>query len=86
MTLPSAKEIAKLATACRKAGISTFKGGGIEFTLTDTMPPSKQSKKQLQASPSSSNDTIETDEPGYEALLHWSVTPRDDEEEDRTEQ
>lgn len=80
MTLPSAKEISKLAKACRAAGISTFKGGGIEFTLTDAPPPAKTSKKPLLEAPSASNDKIESDEPGYEQLLHWSVVPMPGEE------
>lgn len=35
MSLPSLspKELQKLAAACRKAGITSFKGYGIEFTL-----------------------------------------------------
>lgn len=35
MDMPSAKELMKLAKACRKSGIKSFKGGGIEFTLDD---------------------------------------------------
>lgn len=76
MTLPSAKEIAKLAAACRKAGISTFKGGGIEFTLTDYLPEPKSKKAAPEAPP----EAIDSDEPGYEQLLHWSVQTLDNEE------
>lgn len=43
MALPTPKELLQLAKACRKAGIVTFKGEGVEFTLADK--PSKSIKK-----------------------------------------
>lgn len=70
MDLPSAKELKKLADACRKAGIRQFKGGGIEFTLTDDIPvsPYKQAKRAQEP-----QGEIETDELSPEALLMWSA-------------
>lgn len=76
MNLPSAKELAKLAKACRAAGITSFKGGGIEFTLSDSVPPPKAKKQDL---PQTAPTQIESDELGYDALLHWSVIPTDGE-------
>lgn len=73
MTLPSAKEIAALAKACRKAGITEFKGAGIEFKLSDAPPLAKASRKSKQTPPIAANDPVESDEPGYAQLLHWSV-------------
>lgn len=72
MTLPSAKEIAALAKACRKAGITQFKGAGIEFTLGEAVPP-KSTKKILHEAPSASNTIIEDDSPSHEDLLFWSI-------------
>lgn len=34
----SPKEIKKLADACRKAGIKSFKNAEVEFTLADELP------------------------------------------------
>lgn len=34
----SPKEIKKLADACRRAGIKSFKNSEVEFTLSDTLP------------------------------------------------
>lgn len=78
MQLPNAKELAKLANACRKAGIKSFKGAGIEFTLTDEAPV-KNTKKTAAAVAQDTQGSIESDEPGYEQLLHWSIAPMDEE-------
>lgn len=77
MDLPNAKELAKLAAACRKAGISTFKGGGIEFTLSDHTPEPKSTKR---SSPTTDSQEPTTDDLPYEALLNWSVHGIDEEE------
>lgn len=49
MSLPSAKELKKLAAACRKAGIKHFKTGEIEFTLTDVEPTSYPKMKAARS-------------------------------------
>lgn len=58
MALPSPKELKKLADACRKAGIVTFKADGIEFTLADKPQPKvvKKALKQTNNSPVISQD------------------------------
>ncbi len=71
------KQLAKLAKECRKAGIKSFKGFGMEFTLTDEAPKSvyKQSKMAQDQSKSFYTDAeakIETDAISDEALLFWS--------------
>ena len=45
------KSLKKLADACRKAGITTFKGFGMEFTLAPQTQPKvvKRASKQTQA-------------------------------------
>lgn len=71
MDLPTPKQIAALAKACRKAGISTFKGAGIEFTLEPAIPrPStvKRSKAVVDVS----EDKVETEEMDPDSMLFWS--------------
>jgi hypothetical protein len=80
--LPNAKELAALAKACRKAGISTFKGGGIEFTLTDAIPSAKSPKKAAKEAAATSNE-IENDDLPYESMLHWSVHGIEKDEKDQ---
>lgn len=70
--LPSAKELKKLADACRKAGIKSFKGYGIEFTLSDAVPAPRAYRKAAPKKPVQASDKIETDEPSEEELLFWS--------------
>lgn len=51
MALPTPKQLLSLAKACRKAGIVQFKGEGIEFTLTDSVPvKTKKSNKDTKLS------------------------------------
>lgn len=64
------KELVKLAAACRRAGIKTFKSGDIEFTLTDETPVSNYKKKALEFS---TDENPTTDELSDDALLNWSV-------------
>jgi hypothetical protein len=71
MSLPNAKELAKLAAACRKAGIQSFKGGGIEFTLTDAPPLTTRAAKRASEDMDSGNPQVE--ELTDEQLLGWSV-------------
>lgn len=51
------KELKKLADACRKAGIKSYKSGDVEFTLTDEPPPVSAYKKRkaFKTSPEASN-------------------------------
>ncbi len=66
------KTLKKLAAACRKAGIKSFKSPDFEFTLTDAEPePAKKAKGSTPAA--SPNTPIVTDEPTAEELLFWSV-------------
>lgn len=69
----SAKELKKLADACRKAGIKHYKQGDLEFTLTDDAPVSNYKKKQDKPFVDTSSHQIETDSLSEEELLFWSV-------------
>lgn len=73
MSLPSAKEIAALAKACRKAGVVSFKGGGIELTLGEVPSPAAKASKRNLETPIASSDQIDSDEPSYDDLLFYSV-------------
>lgn len=75
MDLPDPKVLIKLAAACRKAGITTFKGAGIEFTLEPKGPLQTRSKKQSTGKPEALEEQgeIETNEPTQEELLFWSA-------------
>lgn len=73
MDLPSAKEIKRLADACRKAGIRSFKGGGIEFELKDDAPQSDYKKAKAAKRPFEDDTQPETEELSPDALLFWSV-------------
>lgn len=79
MSLPDVKALKRLADACRKAGIKTFKGEGIEFTLTDYVLESnyKKTKRKTQ----SSQDTILNDTLPEESLLFWSTDTTDHSQE-----
>lgn len=74
-SLPNPKELIKLAKACRKAGISHFKGFGFEFTLTNELPSTKLTKAAISnpnASNSEPDQVITPDTPTEEELLFWS--------------
>lgn len=74
MDLPSAKDLKKLAKACRAAGITSFKGNGIEFTLSDYIPTTKNTPSTTKTPPKDlGENAIETDELVGDALLFWSV-------------
>ena len=67
----NAKELKKLAATCRKAGISHFKSSEFEFTLTDSLPSPRSTKKQdkfVETAPEFSTDSLTED-----ALLFWSA-------------
>lgn len=79
MDLPSPKELKKLADACRKAGICSFKGAGIEFTLTEEAPASR-SRKRRGAAPKApampqfeDNSPFTSDALSDEDALFWSI-------------
>jgi len=74
MQLPSPKELKKLAAACRAAGITSFKGGGIEFTLSDEAPTPSAYKRAKAAQVFVEQGEVENEgEPTPEELLLWSV-------------
>lgn len=77
MPLPDLKYLAKLAETCRKAGIKSFKGEGIEFTLDDSAPTPRTRRKKgepLAAKPSESvQGPIESDAPTADELQFWSA-------------
>lgn len=79
------KQLKELAEACRKAGIQTFKGFGIEFTLDPNAPGPKprgraaqKNAQSVQSSNVPSNDTWDslTDDQKlfYSALPHVADT------------
>lgn len=65
------KLLKKLADACRKAGISSFKGHGIEFTLGDAPQP-KVAKSTPKTNHDDGKDPV-SDDPSPEELLFWSA-------------
>lgn len=68
------KFLKKLVDTCRKTGIKTFKGYGIEFTLSEATPVStyKKNKKSQTNSDTSSNNIL-TEGLSEEELLFWST-------------
>ena len=70
MSVPTAKELKKLAKACREAGIHYFKGEGFEFTLTG-IAPEKVTAKSKNTTPAEQGE-IESDILSQEDLLFWS--------------
>ncbi len=77
MDFPNAKDLKKLADACRKAGIKHFKSGNVEFTLSDEVPVSNYKKKASSYMPTKELDVIDknyqSDELTEEQLLFWST-------------
>jgi len=74
MALPTAREIQKLAKACRKAGIRTFKAEGIEFTLTDEQPTTKRASQKASKQPIMAQDEeFKSDTITDEQMLFWSA-------------
>jgi hypothetical protein len=74
----SPKEIKKLADACRRAGIKSFKNAEVEFTLSDVLPTthtrSKRGNKSTIAQDLEQPDAIinNEDDLSEEELLFWS--------------
>lgn len=75
----TAKELAKLAKACRAAGIKTYKDKDIEFTLTDEVPVKQSKAKQAKIDFSSTASEIEAvdtwESLSDEEKLFYSVNP-----------
>lgn len=67
------KQLAALAKACRKAGITSFKGHGIEFTLSETQPSQRVAKDRKEVAKDLGPNEIESDELSPEALMFWST-------------
>lgn len=82
MSLPSSKELKKLADSCRKAGIKHFKNADIEFTLSDDAPVSnyKKTKNASKGSIATKNSdssngidqNFQSDDLTEDQLLMWS--------------
>lgn len=78
MSLPDYKALSKLASACRKAGIKSFKNAEFEFVLTDEAPQSAYKRRMLnqpkvkEAYAPASAALIETDTLTEDQLLFWS--------------
>ncbi len=83
------KELKALASACRKAGITSYKGDGVEFTLSPEPAKVRRYKSKPEATiqvqgPSGvvnipapvnpKDDEIPTDALSDDALLFWSVS------------
>ena len=81
MALPTAKELKKLAAACRAVGISSFKCGELEFTLGDKpVKPGKSTQPAAHRTGDVMNvidEAFEEDGLTQDALLMWSALPAD---------
>ncbi len=76
MSLPDAKALLKLAKACRAAGIVSFEGEGIKFTLSEQAPENRRKSraKAVTVSPADLGpNEVESDDLSPEALLFWST-------------
>jgi hypothetical protein len=72
----TAKELIKLAAACRKAGIIRYRSGDTEFTLGE--PQLKIGTQPKESSANLKTDiqgTVEDDALSEAALLFWSTNP-----------
>lgn len=68
----TAKELKKLAAACRRAGIKSYSCGDFSFTLTDEVPEPPRRGKPTTTGPTSEPETPESDSLSPEALMFWS--------------
>ena len=74
MDLPDAKQLKKLAQACRKAGVKTLKYGDLEITIGDEPTKATKTRKEsLNAPQASTSDSIESDDLSPDELMFWSV-------------
>lgn len=81
--IPDYKILKRLADSCRKAGIKSFKGFGMEFTLSDEPPMSaykltKRQKESARTVTTSSDSKFETDSLTEDQLLMWSSNLADE--------
>ncbi len=74
MNFPDAKKLKKLADACRKAGIKSFKSPEFEFTLTDELPERKPRGKAAPKPQYTQDDVKVEGALSEEDMLFWSVT------------
>lgn len=77
MVLPKARDLISLARACRKAGITHFRSGDVEFTLSDEPPAEnfRNKTKSTVVSPAGPevDAKFESDGLTEEQLLFYSV-------------
>lgn len=78
------KNLKKLADACRKAGIKSFKNAEFEFTLSDDVPLSSYKKRMITKQPKLEDSSVPvadliTDSLTQEQLLLWSTGSADGE-------
>ncbi len=75
MNFPDPKKLKKLASACRKAGLKSFKCADFEFVLADDAPVSSYKRSKVPApqpdAPASSS-LFQSDTLSDEELLFWS--------------
>ena len=72
----NAKDLKKLAKACRAAGIKSYKDQHLEFTLTDDSPSTTRKSRMIKSTQNlaqSVDSAFETDTLSQDALLMWSV-------------
>lgn len=78
LSLPDHKALKRLADACRKAGIKTFKNADFEFTLTEDAPLSNYVRKKRSIRPEEDtgvdSETFKTDTLTDDQLLFWSLS------------
>ena len=74
--LPNLKLLKKIADACRKAGIETFEGYGMKFTILREVPQSnyKKSKEKAQHAQPTTLVDESFDSLPEEDRLFWSVS------------
>lgn len=67
MTLPTPKELKKLADMCRKAGISKFKCGDMEFELTPEAPESAYKARKQASKPHEEQGDVQIDDDAWDS-------------------
>lgn len=73
MPAPSPKQLKKLADACRKAGIKSYKDADCEFTLTEDAPTKKVKQSHNLSSIAKSDAAFSSDTLEGDSLLFWST-------------
>lgn len=72
LELPDPKTLTKLAKACRSAGITYFKSGSFEFSLSPDYKPTTRNPKATKST-GGTPDPVSEDELSGDALLFWSA-------------